>query len=170
MGGVAMSLSTCFVQVSPYPLLVQLISDADPNDAEWSAYEMELGKVSALGESALLQVRQLVVSDGGGPNAAQRKSLQAFAGGRPVRVAVVSNALSNPIKLGIITAVSWFNPQLRAVPPDQWSKALSHLDLSNDESVWRCLERLQALPEQPKNATLARIAGVRQSPRASVRP
>jgi hypothetical protein len=43
----------------------------------------------------------------------------------------LSTVLSNRLKRGIATAVSWLNPNFRAYPPSEYRLALEHLDLED---------------------------------------
>jgi hypothetical protein len=79
----------------------------DPSGAEWSAY------LSALHRHGIERTSHLVFTDGGGPNAAQRRYLEKVLAGRQVPVAVVSG---NVTVRAVVTVLSWFNRRTRAFP------------------------------------------------------
>jgi len=96
-----------------------------PTNLEWTRY---LGDLRVLKGKAL---RVIVFSHGGSPDGAQRRQLTA----------AFDNELKEPVALltesilvrGIVGALRWFNPLLRAFDPNDLTGACSHLDLSVDE-------------------------------------
>ncbi|MBX7194140.1 MAG: hypothetical protein K1X94_18950 [Sandaracinaceae bacterium] len=90
----------------------------DPSPEEWS------GLVEALGRIDLDSFRTLSVTEGGAPNSAQREQVNRLLGGRQRPAAVLTNHLS---VRGVVTALGWFNPLIRAFPTDGLPEALDYL-------------------------------------------
>jgi hypothetical protein len=107
------------------PLHLIVVGPKDPSPADWAAYldavRAEQKKGIDVGE-----IRTLVFSDGGGPNAAMRKAVSDILQGRTSPVAIVTG---NPMMRGIITALSWFNSQCRAFAPNEIGAALRFLQV-----------------------------------------
>jgi hypothetical protein len=91
------------------------------------------------------RLRNIVVSDGGAPDTAQRKLLIERAWhNRPMKLAVVTNVLDNPLKRGIATALSWLNPNIHFFRPEKFGDALAHVDLrEHAREVWDAYGELQ---------------------------
>ncbi|HTU59849.1 MAG TPA: hypothetical protein VMF89_15465 [Polyangiales bacterium] len=137
-------------------LVICLHTSVDPPAAEW---ENMLSQLSALLAAApdTRQVRMLVVTGGGGPDAIQRVQLGKVWDGRDLKVAVVVPGLGNPLKRGLMTALSWVNPAMAFFTPEQLRQALFHLQhVAELEAVWQVLAGLQAQLAQV--STLQRIA------------
>jgi hypothetical protein len=99
----------------------------------------------------------LVVTGGGGPDAIQRAQLAKVWGGRDLKVAVLVPGLGNPLKRGLMTALSWVNPAMAFFTPDRLREALIHLQHVEELAVvWQELTGLQAQLTQV--STLQRIA------------
>jgi hypothetical protein len=99
-----------------------------PDASEWTTYVAEIG-VLLRGPRAG-RIVTLVLTEGGGPNADQRKELNDVLAGRKVRGAVLSNAL---IVRSIVTALSWWNPLIRAFRQDALVEALEYLQIDRAE-------------------------------------
>ncbi len=111
----------------------------NPNREEWDAYlEMVLAVKEELGGDCT-KFRQLIFSDGGGPNAAQRKSVAALGRGLKdvdkIRVAIISRSV---VARGIITAFRWLGFPLRSFAPDELDEAFAFFEVSKDEAVDLC--------------------------------
>jgi hypothetical protein len=101
--------------------------------------------------------RTVIVSDGGAPNAKQRKDLAELWSGAPAKSAVITTVLSNPIKRGIATALAWTNPAMKFFRPEEMIAALGHLGLEHAKAtIWAEYGKLQT--QVPRNATLGLIA------------
>jgi hypothetical protein len=128
-------------------VVIWLHTSRDPLPEEWA-----LGidaTVAVKRKHGIEKMRSFVVSDGGAPNATQRKQLGEIFDGKPNKLAVVTNSLSNPMKRAIATAITWINPAFIAVPPSKWREALQHLDLEREIApLLEILRELQKdLPE-----------------------
>jgi hypothetical protein len=108
-----------------------------PTDAEWTDY---LDSWKPLDMSAM---RTLVFTDGGGPNPAQRKAANAALAGKSSLTAVVS---SSALVRGIVTALGWFNPKIKAFGPEDAEHAFAYLGIRTPEETtrtWLLVERLK---------------------------
>jgi hypothetical protein len=87
-------------------------------------------------------LRFLVHDDGGTISSGQRAELIAGMEGRMPMAAVFT---SNTISRGIVTAIGWFKPGIKAFGPEQFDEAARYLGLTPSETTlarWG-LERLQ---------------------------
>jgi hypothetical protein len=103
--------------------------------------------------------RSLVISDGGAPNSQQRAELAALHGKQPMKLGVITTSLANPVKRGIVTAITWFNPAMRAVGPEQSVTVLAHLDLLDSFDMLSD-HFLQMQAQLPRVATLDQVRTV----------
>jgi hypothetical protein len=88
------------------PLIISVHSTEAPTKEEWDGY-IRLCHKKCLRE----RVVALAVTAGGAPTSKQRAALQELLRQGAVPVAVVSDA---PVVRGIVTALGWFNPAIRA--------------------------------------------------------
>lgn len=98
----------------------------DPTDQEWDTYIRFLRQNIVPGVTP----RSLVITEGGGPNSAQRTKLTELVAEHSgdLKIAVVT---SSAVVRGIFTAMSWFATfNYRAFPPTQLDDALAFLDVS----------------------------------------
>ena len=131
------------VSLSGLEVVIALHTQLDPLPEEWTAYIDLHVNLKKRNGGDLSRIRNFVVTDGGAPNVKQR-ALMSDAFGGAGKVAVITNALSNPIKRGVATAISWANPSFKALAPDQWRDALRHLNLENQmQPILLELSRLQ---------------------------
>ncbi len=133
-----------------------LHTDEDPNPASWAnGIATTLAIKKKVGD--LARFRSLVVSDGGAPNASQRKELfETVFDRRPHKLAVITDSLTNPLKRGVATAISWLNPEFKAVTSDRFREALRHVDL--DGALVEVLAVFRGLqPEIAPVKTLAEL-------------
>ena len=141
----------------------------DPSPAEWADYERELRRLKQLHPLDMERVLTLIVSDGGSPNTEQRSRFQNdLFDGRPAKVALLTNSLGNPIKRGIVRALTWMNPGFRVLEPTDLEGGLAHLGQADLlEDVWNELCALQLrLPPVQTLLSIAEISG-RQTPSSS---
>lgn len=107
-------------------LVILVHSKSSPSEGEWDDYCKAV-------KGWCKEIRGvLVVSEGGGPNSMQRAQLEEaldrdrFSG----KTAVVT--LSS-IARGIVTAMSWFNPNIKAFSTIQIPAALDYLGVPKDD-------------------------------------
>lgn len=146
-------------------VVVSLHTAQDPPADEWGIYADLLTQVIKGAHGDVSNIRNFVVSDGGGPNSKQRAILRDVFDGRPNKIAVITNSLGNPIKRGLATAVSWINPSFLAVPVESWREAVAHVGLAGDvERVLQALDPLQA-KLGTANASLAQFVSLHRATR-----
>ncbi len=112
------------VSVDGGEALLFLHTARNPSREEWDLGMEMLNRAVSTGVFA--RIRVLVVTDGGGPDVVMRSELQALfkkQGHSPKTAVVTTSVLSR----GIVTAVSWFNPHIKAFAPIHFAAALDHL-------------------------------------------
>jgi hypothetical protein len=121
-----------------------LHGETNPTAELWEANLEEGRRVMLENKVSIRQYRSLVFSDGAAPNARQRDQLNRnLHRGHAAPTSVVTDALSNPIKRGVATALQWLNPAFRFYLPGDIAEALAHLGLA---SAWHdLLPHLRAL-------------------------
>jgi hypothetical protein len=107
-------------------LHVVVLGEKDPSGSDWKTYLDAIISAEKSGIDVTARLRTLVFSDGAGPNAQQRKAVADYLKGRPSPLAIVTGVT---IMRGVITALGWFNPQVKAFAPDQLDEALRYLDV-----------------------------------------
>jgi hypothetical protein len=101
-------------------LFVVAYGKMDPTNDEWMEY-MQLVE-----HRGLARAKQLIYTAGGSPNSAQRKILNDILGGQAVKVAVLSNVAAVH---GVVTAMTWYNQEIRAFVANDVHGALDHLGI-----------------------------------------
>jgi hypothetical protein len=98
--------------------MVMLHTEVEPTNEEWDGYLSRLkGKrASTLG--------LLVFTSGGAPNAVQRTKLNDWIGKDSYARAVLSDSM---LVRGVITALAWFDPAIKAFSPSQLEEAYVYL-------------------------------------------
>jgi hypothetical protein len=96
-----------------------------PSDSEWGEWMVGCRAIKAS------ELRVLVFTDGGGPNTLQRATFTEYHRSEQPRIAVISTALH---VRGIVTALSWFNKQIRLFSPAEARTALDFLGIGPDEA------------------------------------
>ena len=107
-------------------LNVVVHSSASPTNLEWARF---LNDIRPHADGTL---RVLVVSHGGGPDGAQRRALAETFPNRDRRMPVAVVTASVLVR-GIVAAVHWFNPHIKAFGMDQMPEACRFLDLTPEE-------------------------------------
>jgi hypothetical protein len=112
-----------------------------PTNQDWDRY-LEAVRAEEKKLADFRNMRTLVFSDGGGPNAAQRKAVSEFLKGRTTPVAIITGST---IMRGIVTALAWFNPETKAFAPDDVGSALAFLKIPavQHEKIWVELRKLR---------------------------
>jgi hypothetical protein len=113
-----------------------------PTEEEWRIY------LDAVKRHGIDRTMQLIYTEGGGPSAKQRRSLDALLCGRSVPVAVLSD---NVELRGMIAALSWFNHRIRAFPTADLEGAVAFLEIpsSRTELIERVVIKLRRLLVEP---------------------
>lgn len=110
-------------------VMIAVHSEAAPSDEEWDGYLALMAQ-----QPDLAAVRSLAFTDGGAPNSRQRKALNdlltsRLRGAPGLAVAISSSALVR----SVVTALSWFNPNVKAFAPDRVTDAYKYLKLTQSE-------------------------------------
>jgi hypothetical protein len=143
-------------------LVIWLHSDIDPISERWTECIREMESLKRNVSGDLSKIKALVVTDGGAPDAVQRRALMTETFGGQVKSAAITTVLSNPIKRGIATAILWLNPDFRAFAPNQFDLALKHLNLeAYSANVLTVLKTLQL--KMPPNETLRIILSTKEA-------
>jgi hypothetical protein len=127
-------------------LFIVVYGAHDPTDEEWFGYLQDVER------HGIDRTMQLIATEGGGPNAAQRRYLNDLLAGRHVPVAVMSG--STAIRT-MVTALSWFNRKIRAFSPTGLADALVYLEIpkSRIELIEREMVKLRASLGNDERAT-----------------
>lgn len=105
-------------------VVIALHTSSAPTDEEWTEY------TRAVKAMDITKVKPLAFSDGGGPDSKQRKQLNDVLASRPGRAALVT---SSTLARSVVTALSWFNPLVKAFAPDEVAQAFDYLQLDSSE-------------------------------------
>src|SRR5687767_10528652 len=128
-----MEMSFTLTERNGFMVCLWLHTPRDPEPELWDAACAEIARFKAQTPNALQILRMLVITDGGAPTLTPRAVLNAgLCQNRPVRAAALTTALANPIKRGLVKALTWTNPAFKATGPGQWADALAHLDLAGE--------------------------------------
>lgn len=111
------SVRTCVYRAFAEYMVV-LHSGNSPSDAEWA--EM----VAAFRACDLKNLRIVVFTYGGAPNARQRAAINDILADCAPRIAIMT---PSTFARGVGTAMTWFNPHMRLFGPEQLTEVLSHL-------------------------------------------
>lgn len=123
-------------------MLILRQNDQSPSDPEWDGF-LTLLK-AARPEFDRLKI--LILTDGGGPNAAQRKRLADTLGGKAVRVAVISDSIKVRF---VASTIALFHKEHRSFLKSEFRNACGHLGMSSHEGelAKQTLEDLAPLVE-----------------------
>jgi hypothetical protein len=124
MNGVFVAL-----EIGGLVVVLSLHNAEDPSADDWKKYLNVSGQALKKVHDDVDKLRNLVITDGGAPNAKQRKQMADLVHSRANKIGVLTNSLENPIKRGVATAITWLNPAFRAVMPARWHELFAHLDL-----------------------------------------
>jgi len=112
--------------------LVVVHGATHPNDADWEIY------LDALRRNLALVHSQLVVTDGGSPNSAQRKASLEVAAGRWDKTPPTAVVTSAVLAHGAVTALSWFlKDRIRAFARAEFDEACEFIGASSEKAVLR---------------------------------
>jgi hypothetical protein len=107
-------------------VLILAHTSINPSDEEWISYVREVRRQGSM------LLPQIVFTEGGHPNSVQRKVLVEALAGRSVRVAVLSDLVSVQ---GVVTAIGWFNRDIKSFAPANLAAAMHYLDIPYDHYV-----------------------------------
>lgn len=111
-------------------VVVALHGRAFPTDAEWDEYLAIVRTVKAKYGGPVGRMRGLAITDGGGPTSRHRALLvDLIQGERGVGSVVTASRLA----LGIGRALSWIHPDIKTFAPRDYSRALRHIGLLEEE-------------------------------------
>lgn len=148
-----MEMAFEIAQVGRQHVTLWLHTDLNPTAERWDAAIAAIHAHCAVHGSVLPGV---VFTDGGAPNAAQRKTLQAIGKNR---MSVMTTKLANPVLKGIVTAIRWAYPAIAFFDPKDVRQALGHVGLGDDvDGVMAGLLRLQAGIAANKSFEVARAS------------
>jgi hypothetical protein len=110
--------------------LVVVHGKAHPTDADWQLY------LDALERNMPAIEAQLVVTDGGSPNAAQRRRSLELAAGYPMPpTAVVTTSV---LARGAVSALSWFmKDRIRAFRRNEFDEACTFIGATAEKEALR---------------------------------
>jgi hypothetical protein len=107
-------------------LFVIVSREAPPTDADWTRYMAAVNASVTKYPENLASVLNLVLSDGGAPNAMQRTRVTELQERTTAR-APVAFISDSPLIRGATRAIALFNPRFKVFTPASFSKALEHL-------------------------------------------
>lgn len=103
-----------------------------PSDTDWEIY------LDALRRNADLIDSQLVVTEGGSPNSAQRKTSLELASGKWERLPPTAVVTSSVLARGAVTALSWImKERIRAFSRAEFDEACSFIGAASQKAVLR---------------------------------
>jgi|SRR6185437_10896724 len=105
-------------------IIVALHNGSAPTEEEWANY------IKAVKRLDLTKIRAVAFTDGGAPDSKQRKELNEILNSRPSPGVVVS---SSTVVRSVVTALTWFNPLVKAFAPDRTAEAWEYLKLTQFE-------------------------------------
>jgi hypothetical protein len=130
------------------PVIVAVHTVGEPSNEEWEDYIRIVLHAARLFGEDMAVVRQILVTDGGGPNPAQRaaivKATEHIRGAPSVPRAVIS---SSKFVRGIVTALNWLDRNVKLFTPEEVDQAIAFLGLEPAivTEVW---EQLSIIDEE----------------------
>jgi len=109
--------------------MVAAHAETPPTDEEWNRYVDE-ARTAAEAMASSRGSWALIMSDGGGPNGAQRKAIAAVPGIAALPTAVISSSL---LTRGMVTATAWLGKEIRAFAPEHIERAYAYLGISPEQ-------------------------------------
>jgi hypothetical protein len=144
--GMANAKTGC-ISLAGKEIIVALHTANVPSDEEWDEYLGFVEQALARVEGDASRVRGFAITDGGAPNAKHRGKLNAYLKDNRIHGSVVT---SNPLVRGVVTALSWVNPNIRAFSPRNAENGLRQLGLANRdmEEFWNYVRMLaKSMPQ-----------------------
>jgi hypothetical protein len=120
------NMVTGMISIADQNVVTSVHTETAPSDSEWLQYLDVLNTVVASRTDRKAPILGFNVTDGGAPNAKQRARLSAFLQSHTVRGVVVTDS---KFVRGVVIALSWLNPNVKAFSPAHLGDALGHLAL-----------------------------------------
>lgn len=112
--------------LSKQSLFLVMHTKDNPTDEEWALYlEFTKKNLSNL-------KRNLIITEGGGPSTMQRGLLNDLLEAQNYKPKISIVTLSRLVR-GIVTALSWFNPNVKAFSTIQIPAALDYLEVPKED-------------------------------------
>ncbi|HEX6275088.1 MAG TPA: hypothetical protein VFZ53_18745 [Polyangiaceae bacterium] len=151
------TMSARLLNLGAQDVLLNLHTSHAPARAEW---DQSMGQAKQYArQQDLRNLRILVVTDGGGPDAVMRAEVAEFykANRVLVKTAVITASL---ISRSIVAAIGLVNPHVKAFSPGHVRTALTHLDLppTHASRIVRELDDMQR--DLPSVACLTVLKGL----------
>ena len=109
-------------------LFLVLHTKDNPTDEEWDQYLSFVQKNVGSIESSM------ILTAGGGPNAMQRGLMNDLIDANGLKLVVSVVTLSRLVR-GIVTALSWFNPNIKAFSTIQIPAAMDYLKVAKPDQA-----------------------------------
>jgi len=116
--------------LSDRDLIISVHTEQNPSGEEWGTLITALKESEARKHGDISRILMLMLGDGGSPDTLMRDALNKVLRGRPMRMSVVTDSV---VTHGVVTAIGWFNSEVRAYATAKSTQALTHLALSADE-------------------------------------
>jgi hypothetical protein len=112
--------------------LVVVHGATHPSDADWEIY------LQALRQNMALLEAQLIVTDGGSPNSAQRRASLELARGQWERMPPTAVVTSSVLARGAVKALSWFmKDRIHAFSPAEFDEACVFIGAKSETALLR---------------------------------
>lgn len=139
-----MEMAVDVVQRRGLVVALWLHTAVDPPQDEWQRACDRLNELKKSTPDFFTRFRSLVITDGGGPNLKQRGIMNVdVLGSQPSKMVALTVSLSNPIKRGLVKALTWTNPSFRATGPELWREGLAHIDMAGENDLFFEFARLE---------------------------
>jgi hypothetical protein len=125
-----MAVAHRFVSIHAGDLLIALHDKDQPTDSQWAALMDNLKTVISKHGGDFSRIYGMVITDGGAPSHSQRELLNNVLSGKSWKISVLSDSL---MVRGVVTALNWFNPEIRAFPSSEVQAFMSHLPVQRSE-------------------------------------
>jgi len=139
-------MATTRVEIGRMQMIIALHTKKAPSDAEWNTYIGLCQEALKILNGDSTRLAGIAITDGGAPNAKQRALLATIIKDVHIRGAVVTEST---LVRGVVTALSWINPQIKAYSPTGVVDAALHLGLTRNDvpKLWEeCVKTKTGLP------------------------
>ena len=141
-------------------VMVVMHNHSSPSAEEWKHYLAGVLQMVRNCDGDLANTRQIVFTDGGGPDVGQRQAavdaIASFRNQDKAKVAVVS---SSTVVRGIVTVFNWFKLNVKSFAPERAMDAFKFLDFTPAQAawVWRTVdEHNKSIERGPLKSTMGR--------------